>query len=264
MKYTKVPQVLAGIAIACIAFLAPSHLIGAEKAEAKKIQAKAAVKPADKSGDGAESKRPGPARIGITVEWIELEHHDLSMLLGKHGDRLDATPLREELQGMIQRKEAELVETQWLSTRSGRRSTVQSAEEQMYPTEYDPPEIPDKLSLSNVNAADYRGTPATPTAWETRLVGPHLEVDASIDADEDAINLNVAPALVRFLRRDYHHREGTREDEITQVYMPVFHSMTVVTEITVKDGAYALLGALTPPEAKDKRMFVIMRADILR
>jgi len=84
-------------------------------------------------------------------------------------------------------------------TRSGQRAKVESIREFIYPTEYDPPEIP--VSAKGDPASDVPRniavTPANPTAFDVRNVGMTWEAEPIVRAD-GSIELNTTIEDVQF------------------------------------------------------------------
>jgi general secretion pathway protein D len=180
---------------------------------------------------------------------------------------LSAQGLREELEAMLDAETATLAESSYIKTKSGQRAKVESIDEMIYPTEYDPPEIPQTVTLTEAQAP---GTAANPTAFDVRNVGTTLEVDPNISADAKTIDLNIAPEIIRFLGREYTLED--REDLdlydpkilSSTIYQPKFHAMKHSTAVTVRDGDTILLCIHRPDDAPDKTMMVFLRADVVR
>ena len=90
------------------------------------------------------------------------------------------------MRGLSQKTGIDLMTSPSTVTRSGQASSVRVVREFIYPTEYEPPEVPQTISstelyLNGVFVGALGGdsfpvTPATPTAFETKEVGVILEV----------------------------------------------------------------------------------------
>ena len=93
-------------------------------------------------------------------------------------------------------------------SRSGELSKIEIIREFMYPTEYEPPELPNSIGstsftdLSTGETATSRPTapitPAHPTAFEMRPVGVSLEVLPTVGPDRRFIELSLKPEMVEF------------------------------------------------------------------
>ena len=100
----------------------------------------------------------------------------LPKLLRKHGGAKESSALCAEVE-----KLGEDGKVKW-NTRSrfGERLKVGSYEECIYLTEYDPPEIPSKATLTETGGDAVPMTKATPTAFETRNVGVTMEMTSQL------------------------------------------------------------------------------------
>ncbi|MEM7699138.1 MAG: hypothetical protein AAF236_12125 [Verrucomicrobiota bacterium] len=202
--------------------------------------------------------------IIVTAEFIEVPHLDYSDWLFENRFESDATRLRIILADWIREGRAELLETVSVSSKSGQRSKAQSGEEIIYPTEMDPPEIPNEVTLSGKDA-DPGVTYLSPTAFETRDIGHTLEVDPVIGYDDTTIDLNLSPELVnvsRFIR--YPRPE---EDDPSNVDFPVFRMAKVTTQVTTLPGRYQLIGSGRPADLsrnpdEDTLVLFFARADL--
>lgn len=210
-----------------------------------------------------QAPHTGPCQIGIRTEYYELDHLTLHALVTTPTDQTDATGIRREILAKVALDEASLIQSSYVVTRSGQRAKVESVTEWIYPTEFDPPEVPQELGGQVSSTADII-TPATPTAFETRNVGHTIEVDPVIAADGLTIDLNLAPELVIHLG---HHSLGKAESQIEQ---PVFHTIKDSTSISLHTGTWAVLGIHNPPPNKaaglpptDRRVLSLVRTDII-
>jgi len=149
-------------------------------------------------------------------------------------------------------------------TKSGQKATVQVVRELIYPTEFDPPQIPTSFGTSNViviingvvqpnQAPPAVVTPATPTAFETRRVGIILDVEPVISEDGRTVDLTLTPDFTDFVGFVNYGSpintvdpNGGTAIELTpnQIYQPIFSTRKIVTGVKVYDGATVVLGGL--------------------
>lgn len=200
----------------------------------------------------------------ILVEYIEVEDSLYHDWIFKNRLTGDGFPLRNQAREWIKSGEATIVETALVISMSGQRAKVESIHEVIYPTEGDPPEIPNDLTLEG---KDTRApiTASTSTAFETRNVGTTLEVDPVLGADNFTLDLNLAPEIVG--QNGYTHWPPEAEDEFFTISLPKFHTMRVSTQMTLLDGHYGFLGTFRPSKAVDvsrKRPLILafVRADV--
>jgi general secretion pathway protein D len=158
----------------------------------------------------------------------------------------------------------DLVSKPSVITKSGQKATIELIREFIYPTEYDPPQIPTNIGgttttisiggvvvSSSFNRPAIPVTPTTPTAFETRRVGMILDVEPQISEDGKTIDLLVTPDLTEFLGfvnygSPIYQVSGTSKDELTPniITQPIFTTKKIVTGVKVYDGQTVVLGGL--------------------
>lgn len=199
----------------------------------------------------------------IYLEMIEVDHADFSDWIFENVMTSDATELRNEVQNWIREGDAEIIESATVAARSGQRAKVESIDEYIYPTEYNPPSIPNKVTLQD--GAEAPVAAASPTAYETRHLGTTLEVDPVLAADGETFNLNLAPENIVLDRiEQWHHRA---EDPRFKVHFPVFYTMKITTQAVGTSGRYVFLGTTRPlkpadPDRENPLVLQFVRADV--
>lgn len=207
---------------------------------------------------------PEPEKqLFIILEMIEVNHADFTKWLLENRMERDATGLRRTVQEWVRAGQGTILETTTVMARSGQRAKVESIDEYIYPTEYDPPSVPNEVTLSDGAAAPISGV--TPTAFETRNLGVTLEVDPVLNAEESAIDLNLAPERVELA--GFTEWSSEKIDELFKTTQPTFHTMKTTTQVTVPDGGYVLLGTTRPlhpatPERTDALVLNFVRVDV--
>ncbi|MEM9478128.1 MAG: Amuc_1098 family type IV pilus outer membrane protein [Verrucomicrobiota bacterium] len=184
------------------------------------------------------------------------------------------------VRALAQKKGTDLMSAPSIVTRSGQRAKIEVIREFIYPTEYDPPEIPQEFGSitttgfapgTAANVSSFPVTPANPTAFEMRPVGVTMEVDPVVDADNFTIELNIAPEVVEFegfVNYGSPIQTGATdalgfpttvvltENEILQ---PVFSTRKLSTAVTIWDGQTVAIGGLIREDVqmtKDKVPFL--------
>lgn len=174
------------------------------------------------------------------------------------------------IRALSQKKGVDLLSAPSVMARSGQRAKIEVIREFIYPTEYDPPEIPNQFgSLGSITTGGvstgggFPVTPATPTAFETRNTGVTLEVDPVLGADEYTIDLNLAPEVVEFdgfinygspIQTTSTNALGIITPVIitpNTINMPVFNTRKVTTQVTIWDGQTVALGGLIREDIQD-------------
>lgn len=174
------------------------------------------------------------------------------------------------IRALNQKKGVDLLSAPSVMARSGQRAKIEVIREFIYPTEYDPPEIPNQFgSLGTITTGGtatgggFPVTPATPTAFETRNTGVTLEVDPVLGADEYTIDLNLAPEVVEFdgfinygspIQTTSTNALGISTPVVitpNTINMPVFNTRKVTTQVTIWDGQTVALGGLIREDIQD-------------
>ena len=174
------------------------------------------------------------------------------------------------IKALNQKKGVDLLSAPSVMARSGNRAKIEVIREFIYPTEYDPPEIPNTFggtsTLGGAGFAVSGGfpvTPATPTAFEVRNTGVTLEVDPVLGADNFTIDLNLAPEVVEFdgfinygspISTTAVNGLGQVQNVViteNRIEMPVFNTRKVTTQVTIWDGQTVALGGLIREDIQD-------------
>lgn len=107
------------------------------------------------------------------------------------------------VRGLSQKKGVDLMSAPSVTTKSGTRATMEVTREFIYPTEFDPPQLPQgaggAISIAGGGGGGNQiATPTTPTAFEMRQTGVRLEAEPTVGADGNTIELTLAPEVVEF------------------------------------------------------------------
>ena len=178
------------------------------------------------------------------------------------------------MRGLDQKKSTDLMTQPATVTRSGQTSKIEVIREFIYPTEYEPPELPNVVGgdvFVDIGTGNVVGqstpitpvTPAMPTSFDKRDVGVVLEVNPIVSADRRYIELSLKPEVINF---DGFVNYGTpisggasssfdfgglsdrssTSGEITpnRILQPVFSIIRTETSLTIADGATIVLGGM--------------------
>jgi general secretion pathway protein D len=172
------------------------------------------------------------------------------------------------IRALAQKKGVDLMSAPSVMARSGQRAKIEVIREFIYPTEYDPPEIPNQVGGGGGTGISINlipVTPANPTAFETRNTGVTMEVDPVLGADEFTIDLSLSPEVVEF---DGFINYGTPIFSpsvnigvpggsspslltLNRILMPVFSTRKVTTQVTIWDGQTVAIGGLMREDVQD-------------
>ncbi len=214
----------------------------------------------------------GPKNVRVMLEWIETSQEMVTELLAEEAKGSNHTELRAKVAELIKAKKAFVFETQMMTTRPGSPARVESIREEIYPTEYDPSELPNEVKVDSdgeetANFPTTNVTAPTATAFETRNLGGTFECDPTISQDGQIIDLQMTPEIVK---KVVTYVFGTFDDGRAKadIEMPIFYTERVKTQISLQRGQPTLLALLTPPDEngqpdRSRKHMVFVRADVL-
>lgn len=187
------------------------------------------------------------------------------------------------MRGLAQKKGSDVMTAPSVLARSGEKATIEVIREFIYPTEYEPPELPSSTGGGNTQGgiaggggggAGFPVTPATPTAFETRNTGVTLEIEPTIGENNYTIDLRFAPELVEFegfinygspIQAPASDALGNPiQVTITEnrIEMPVFSTRRVNTALTIYDGYTVAVGGLMREDVQNVQDKVPILGDL--
>jgi general secretion pathway protein D len=195
------------------------------------------------------------------------------------------------LRALDQKKGVDLLSAPRVTTKSGQRAVIEIVREFRYPTEFDPPQIPQNFGGGSSGAfgtsssiAVFPVTPTTPTAFETRNTGVTLEVEPTVGSDNYTIDLNLVPQVVEFEGFINYGSPistinpaslgiGAVTAAVTNqpqsvvltpnvINQPIFSTRKVTTAVTVWDGQTVVLGGLMSDDVQKVQDKVPILGDI--
>lgn len=223
---------------------------------------------------GQKAEEAAPSHIRVQVEYVELSLADMTKLMDDKDATKNDTALRRRLDALIAKDKARIVEVQSVICKSGQKATAESIREFIYPTEYEPAEVPGQIHIHNkegdmrVPAEKDFATGPTPTAFETRNIGATLEVEATLGDFDQTIDLRLMPELVyhveNFKWATWRDRHGESD-----IQMPIFYTLRLNTAVTVMKGHPCLVAALSPKDDKGvtdpaRKVMVFAKCDVVK
>lgn len=190
------------------------------------------------------------------------------------------------MRGLSQKKGTDLMTAPSVTARSGQKATIEIIREFIYPTEYEPPELPTTVGSDTISTSGGIGgglgggissfpvTPATPTAFETRNTGITLEIEPTIGENDFMIDLRFVPEIVEFegfINYGSPIQSGGTDllgNPVTvtltenRIEMPVFSSRRVTTALTIYDGYTVAIGGLMREDVQNVEDKVPILGDI--
>ncbi len=172
------------------------------------------------------------------------------------------------MRGLSQKKGADMMTAPSIMAKSGQKATIEIIREFIYPTEYEPPELPQQIGQGfgggggNIigggggGGGSFPVTPATPTAFEPRNTGVTLEIEPTLAGNNSVIDLRLAPEIVEFegfinygspIQAPSTNALGqptTVTITENRIEMPVFSVRRVSTSLSIYDGHTVAVGGL--------------------
>jgi general secretion pathway protein D len=174
------------------------------------------------------------------------------------------------IRALSQKKGVDVNATPSVTTKNGLKATVEITREFIYPTEFDPPQLPQGAPALQAILVGGGGvpdaaiaTPTTPTAFEMRKTGVLLEVEPVISEDGRTVELTISPEVTDFegfvnygspiyspASTSFLFTSGgflplaQPEQLITPnfILQPVFKTRKTATSVKIWDGATVVLG----------------------
>jgi general secretion pathway protein D len=187
------------------------------------------------------------------------------------------------MRGLSQKKGADIMTAPSIMARSGQKAKIEIIREFIYPTEYEPPQLPQNVGGGNVGGVGAIGgggggsfpvTPATPTAFETRNTGVTMEIEPILSANNSVIDITFAPEIVEFEgfinygspiqspSSDALGNPTTVTITENRIEMPVFSVRRVNTSLQIYDGHTVAVGGLMREDVQNVEDKVPILGDI--
>ncbi len=170
------------------------------------------------------------------------------------------------IRALNQKKGVDLLSAPRVTTKSGQKAVIEIIREFRYPTEFDPPQIPQNFGNTGGTTSlvptlatppsSFPVTPTTPTQFDTRNTGVTLEVEPVIGPDGYTIDLALVPQVVEFegfinygspIQTSSTNALGVSTTNIITpnvINQPIFSTRKVTTSVTIFDGQTVVLGGL--------------------
>jgi general secretion pathway protein D len=191
------------------------------------------------------------------------------------------------IRALNQKKGVDLLSAPRVTTKSGQRAVIEIIREFKFPTEFEPPQIPQTFGGNFNNNPIIPGviggqqqnntfpvTPTTPTAFETRNTGVTLEVEPVVGPDGYTIDLNLVPQVVEFegfinygspiqtTNTDLLGRPVVSVITPNVINQPIFSTRKVTTSVSVYDGNTVVIGGLMREDVQKVEDKVPLLGDI--
>lgn len=206
--------------------------------------------------------------IRIQIEYYELSLVTLSNLMEDAKTSSSDQALRTRIKDLVKKDAAKLINMHVQTINDGEKAMSESIREFIYPTEYEPPELPNTIHAPAGGQVKGAATGPTPTAFETRNLGENYELEASINENQmGTINLRFAPEHTKQLGFvTYVEWKDSRSK--ADIVMPDIYTLRITGALQVNNGKPALIGTLSAMDEKGKpdpqrKLIVFIKASII-
>ena len=213
-----------------------------------------------RSGNGAFRANSIDAFLRNTVSGVTFNPETRAPGIFTVSGVFNSVQVQMMMRGLDNAKSSDLLVNPSTIARSGERTTFSLIKEFLYPTEYEPPELPAQVNvtpLAGGNGALFPVTPATATAFETRDTGITLEVEPTIGPNKKYIELSLRPEFVEFrgfvnygspIQSPFQDALGnatTVNITSNSILLPIFETIALKnTTLTIQDGETVVIGGL--------------------
>lgn len=184
------------------------------------------------------------------------------------------------VRALNQRKGVDLLAMPSIVTKGGQKATIDLAREFRYPTEFDPPEVPQQvgrvpLGNNTFLAGDNNSapiTPSTPTTFEMRKLGTVIEMEPVISDNGREVEILLTPETTEFegfidYASDINNTIDTGNGSFSQpvdnrIIQPIFRTNKISTAVKVYDGSTVVLGGVLQDRRVNVRDKVPVVGDI--
>ena len=212
----------------------------------------------NRSGDGAISGDTLDSLIAAGSSGARQSENRAPGVFGVNGTVGDAT-IQMLMRGLDQKTGVDMMAQPSVTTRSGQAASIFIVEEFIYPTEYEPPELP---SGGGVGTTSTIVTPATPTAFEQRDLGITLEILPVADDKRRYVDVSLKPEIIDFdgfinygspINTTDAGIFGSVTTQLTEnaILMPIFSIRRTDSNLVVADGATIVIGGILKQEITD-------------
>lgn len=174
------------------------------------------------------------------------------------------------VRGLNQKKGVDLSVANTMIVKSGQKASAFSGRKFFYPTEFDPPQIPQtvqsnqsltidpvtgQLGVQNNGAGTAPITPATPNSFQEKDIGSSIEVDVTIGEDGYTVDLNLSVVFSEFDGFINYGTPITGGEPVAvlsdnQIIQPVFSRASASAQVLVYDGQTISIGGLSESKSE--------------
>ncbi len=197
-----------------------------------------------------------PYQVEVRMDFIEYKMEDIEKLARE--DALSS----QDLLDLWKKGKGKLLYTPSAIGLAGHATEIRAVTEYIYPTDFEV----NTSSTTNAAGLSVISGVVEPSAFETRQVGVILGFTAQISSCGSVIDLSLTPETVYKPKwKDYggSSKDGEARKDLPGMEQPFFHTHTLATRVSVKDGATVRIGGGMNNRTGDKTVFAFLTATLL-
>jgi hypothetical protein len=206
-----------------------------------------------------QKRREAKWTVTVDVQMVDVPQKQALQLLPalRSGDATKVEGALAQIQQLISTGAATLVGWPMVTMLDGERGVVETIVEERYPTEFGPPQSPEKRFQKDEKPVEFD---LAPTAFETRNTGTTLEVESMVLGGGKNILINVVPQRVLLANMKNFHTGKAKDGGVVNIDQPIFHTVKLTSEQIVQNGRPALIAVHVLPTPEHPVEFFIARA----
>ena len=190
--------------------------------------------------------------VRLEMLMVELPQDKALALLPDLNDDTKIEAACARIMEAIGRKEATLIGYPVIHSLSGDKATAETIDEIVYPTQFQPPQTPQNITITSSDSAlTPLNISVCPTGFEKRNAGVTVEYEAVVKPGGKWINVNIQPQHVLFQGYEWFEAAKTMTTS-SSIPQPRFFTPKVSTSLLVRNGQRVLFGVhqLKQPEGR--------------
>ena len=220
---------------------------------------------APESARVAASRQADSAQWNVRVEvlMVAMPQDKLLPLLPDLRDPKKIDEAVVQMMTAIQRKEAILTGYPMILTLDGKRGVAETIHEKRYPSEFEPPKVPQNAGAAAPQPAEDANKindVVLPTAFEVRNIGVTLEAEPHVGNRGESIRIDLVPQRVELLGFDSYDAIRAANGKILKIDQPQFFTSKVSTSLTVQNGQRTLIAVHLLPKPENYMEVFILQA----
>jgi len=211
----------------------------------------------------ASAAKP-PSSIFAECRMVIVPQKSLFPIIADFSDDTKAEAGWERVEKAIESGEATLAADLVVKGATEQPLVGESAEEQRFPTEFEPPQLPQSIPAENATESlkAWPHVGLSPISFETQKVGESMELLVHASPDGSWLDVDLTPQHVRLLRWDKFDAGKLADGTHLSIEQPAFQTMKDVVNLRIRNGHGALIGVHKVPDLEGRFELFLFRATV--